>query len=161
MLTTANAQLRLAASIAPSIPFSTWALDRLVEAVRQTEREIGPLGAVAGAEAQRAALQRGSRDARGIRGRPGLRRCCNPARPALFPAVPTAHGRSSARNLAATWESLPPHGESLAWSSPTLSQRGRAPGRLGAGASAALTDGFVWCLNRWSYPSDDGKEGYR
>jgi phenylacetate-CoA ligase len=50
MLTTAIAQLRFAASIALGIPFSTWALDRLVEAVRETRREFGPLGADAGAE---------------------------------------------------------------------------------------------------------------
>jgi hypothetical protein len=34
MLTTAIAQLRFATSIASSIPFCTWALDRLVEGSR-------------------------------------------------------------------------------------------------------------------------------
>jgi phenylacetate-CoA ligase len=50
MLVTAVAQLRFAASIALGIPFSTWALDRLVDATLATEREFGPLGADAGAE---------------------------------------------------------------------------------------------------------------
>jgi phenylacetate-coenzyme A ligase PaaK-like adenylate-forming protein len=45
MLATAVAQLRFAASVALGLPFSTWSLDRLVAAARDTQREFGAIGA--------------------------------------------------------------------------------------------------------------------
>jgi phenylacetate-CoA ligase len=44
MLATAIAQLRFAASVAFGLPFSRWSLDRLVDAVRETQREFGTIG---------------------------------------------------------------------------------------------------------------------
>ena len=44
MFETAFAELRFAASVVFSVPFSLRALDRLVEGVLETQREFGSIG---------------------------------------------------------------------------------------------------------------------